>query len=96
MSPHGDECMRHMAHACVKEHMCVRVCACARVRVCVISGISILFRIFANPLNTQSFYTRFLQATWDYLCYVGLFFFSLLQATWHNLEPLICISNQNC
>ena len=40
--------------------MCVCVCVRARVCECVISGISILSRIFANPLNTHSFYIRLL------------------------------------
>ena len=49
------------AHACTRErvltHMCARVCA--HVRSHGICGISILFRIYANPLNTHSFCIRF-------------------------------------
>ena len=40
------------AHMCVCVCMCVRVCLCARV----ISGLSIHFRILANPLNTDIIY----------------------------------------
>ena len=45
-------------------HMRVRVC------VCVISGLSILFRIFAKPINKHTLYTRqiaLIFVMWDYL-----------------------------
>ena len=50
---------RMYKRACVDAHVsaCARVCA--HVRAHGISGISILFRIYANPLNTQSFCIRF-------------------------------------
>ena len=45
---------------------------CTYVRVCasVISGLSILFKIYANPLNTLHLYTRqfaLIFVMWDYL-----------------------------
>ena len=47
VSSHGDMCTRHVAHKYACLYMCVCVCVCARVSV--ISGVSILFRIFAKP-----------------------------------------------
>ena len=54
---------------CHVVHACVQVCMCGHTCVCVISGLSILFKIFPNSLSTHTLYThRFalIFATWDY------------------------------
>ena len=43
------------AYMCVHVRVSESVCMC--VRVCVISGFSILFKIFAKPINLHSLYT---------------------------------------
>ena len=54
--------MCHMAmSARVMWRMCVYLSTCVGMGVCtcVISGISIIFNIFTNPLSTQSLSTQF-------------------------------------
>ena len=57
-----DVCACQMAHTC--DCVCERVCGCVRmcasVCVCVIHELSILFRIYANPLSVSLFYTCFI------------------------------------
>ena len=57
MSLRGDKCTHHVVHAHVQESMCGRACVrvCMHVYACVINGISILFRIYVNPINTHSY-----------------------------------------
>ena len=74
-------CLDKCAHVCVCLHMCAHVCAClhkcAHVCVCVISGSSILFRIFSKPnkhtlLIYPIFHVNF--------CHVGLFLFPFMRS----------------
>ena len=65
-------CVHVCAHVCVCVCVCVHVCAHVCVCVCgsLISGISFLFKIYANPLNALQLYTSkfaFIFVIWDYL-----------------------------
>ena len=52
----------------------------------VISGFNILFRIFANPLNTYSLYTRRFALIFSVSDYLSLFY---AQVIWCNLRRAI-------
>ena len=64
--------------------MCAHVCVC--VCTSVISGLSIVFRICANPLNTLHLYTARIAFIFVIWAYVSIYF---TQATWCDEKRLI-------
>ena len=51
---HVCTCERVRARVRARVRLCARVCACVCLwRMYVISGLSILFRIFAKPINLK-------------------------------------------
>ena len=91
-----DVCVRHVAtyvHVMrqrIRAHVHARVETC--VRVSVIRGLSILFRIYSNPLNTPFIY----RSDHLYFCDVGQYFFIFMQVTWRDRKLLIRPFNQSC
>ena len=83
-------CCHVVTYACECVCVCVRMCTC--VCVSVISGLNIIFKIYANPLNTLHLYTcRFVFI----LSYGTIFLFIFTHVMWRDEKSPILIFNRS-